>query len=270
MKKLLNYLCLIAAAVSLFFSISASAAETENATILFTHDLHSHFLPITDENGNSCGGYARLMTVINEQKEKHPDAILVDGGDFSMGSLFQTAYKTSALELKMMGAMGYDVTTFGNHEFDYLPSGLISMLNAAKSGGEYVPQIVDADYLPAVKCDNLSDPAAYMQALKDYGVKDFTIIERNGIYFAVFGIFGYDADDCAPNSGMVLADPIETAQKTVNAAVGECKALYGKEPVVVCLSHCGTDDGEGEDYELAKAVEGIDVIISGHTHTTLS
>ena len=270
MKKLLNYLCLIAAAVSLFFSISASAAETENATILFTHDLHSHFLPITDENGNSCGGYARLMTVINEQKEKHPDAILVDGGDFSMGSLFQTAYKTSALELKMMGAMGYDVTTFGNHEFDYLPSGLISMLNAAKSGGEYVPQIVDANYLPAVKCDNLSDPAAYMQALKDYGVKDFTIIERNGIYFAVFGIFGYDADDCAPNSGMVLADPIETAQKTVNAAVGECKALYGKEPVVVCLSHCGTDDGEGEDYELAKAVEGIDVIISGHTHTTLS
>ena len=270
MKKLLNYLCLIAAAVSLFFSISASAAETENATILFTHDLHSHFLPITDENGNSCGGYARLMTVINEQKEKHPDAILVDGGDFSMGSLFQTAYKTSALELKMMGAMGYDVTTFGNHEFDYLPSGLISMLNAAKSGGEYVPQIVDANYLPAVKGDNLSDPAAYMQALKDYGVKDFTIIERNGIYFAVFGIFGYDADDCAPNSGMVLADPIETAQKTVNAAVGECKALYGKEPVVVCLSHCGTDDGEGEDYELAKAVEGIDVIISGHTHTTLS
>ena len=270
MKRLLNYLCLIAAAVSLFFSISASAAETENATILFTHDLHSHFLPITDENGNSCGGYARLMTVINEQKEKHPDAILVDGGDFSMGSLFQTAYKTSALELKMMGAMGYDVTTFGNHEFDYLPSGLISMLNAAKSGGEYVPQIVDANYLPAVKGDNLSDPAAYMQALKDYGVKDFTIIERNGIYFAVFGIFGYDADDCAPNSGMVLADPIETAQKTVNAAVGECKALYGKEPVVVCLSHCGTDDGEGEDYELAKAVEGIDVIISGHTHTTLS
>ena len=270
MKRLLNYLCLIAAAVSLFFSISASAAETENATILFTHDLHSHFLPITDENGNSCGGYARLMTVINEQKEKHPDAILVDGGDFSMGSLFQTAYKTSALELKMMGAMGYDVTTFGNHEFDYLPSGLISMLNAAKSGGEYVPQIVDANYLPAVKGDNLSDPAAYMQALKDYGVKDFTIIERNGIYFAVFGIFGYDADDCAPNSGMILADPIETAQKTVNAAVGECKALYGKEPVVVCLSHCGTDDGEGEDYELAKAVEGIDVIISGHTHTTLS
>ncbi|MBQ6897186.1 MAG: bifunctional metallophosphatase/5'-nucleotidase [Oscillospiraceae bacterium] len=270
MKRLLNYLCLIAAAVSLFFSISASAAETENATILFTHDLHSHFLPITDENGNSCGGYARLMTVINEQKEKHPDAILVDGGDFSMGSLFQTAYTTSALELKMMGAMGYDVTTFGNHEFDYLPSGLISMLNAAKSGGEYVPQIVDANYLPAVKGDNLSNPAAYMQALEDYGVKDFTIIERNGIYFAVFGIFGYDADDCAPNSGMVLADPIETAQKTVNAAVGECKALYGKEPVVVCLSHCGTDDGEGEDYELAKAVEGIDVIISGHTHTTLS
>ena len=92
--------------------VTAGANDSEQVTVLFTHDLHSHLLPSKDEDGGEFGGYARLMTVIKEQREKYPDSILVDGGDFSMGSLFQTAYTTSATELRMMGAMGYDVTIF--------------------------------------------------------------------------------------------------------------------------------------------------------------
>ena len=115
----------LAAALILSLGLAVSAnAPTTQATILFTHDLHSHLLPSADEDGGEYGGYARLMTVISEQKELYPDAILVDGGDFSMGSLFQTAFTTSAIELRMMGAMGYDATTFGNHEFDYLPAAI--------------------------------------------------------------------------------------------------------------------------------------------------
>ena len=273
MKKIISRLgaLTIALIVTVCFCFSVAAeSQNKDVTILFTHDLHSHFLPSVDEDGGEYGGYARLMTAINQQKELYPDAILVDGGDFSMGSLFQTAYATSALELRIMGQMGYDVTTFGNHEFDYLPQGLISMLNIAKNSGEYVPQIVNANYLPAVKSDNLADPAEYMQALSDYGVKEYTVIERGGVYFVVFGIFGYDADDCAPNSGMAFADPVETAQKTVDDAVAFCKETYNFDPIVICLSHSGTSGGEGEDYELAEAVDGIDVIVSGHTHTKLS
>ena len=101
--------------------VTVSADENKEVTVLFTHDLHSHFLPSKDEDGGEFGGYARLMTAINEQKEKYPDAILVDGGDFSMGSLFQTCFATDALELRLMGQMGFDATTLGNHEFDYLP-----------------------------------------------------------------------------------------------------------------------------------------------------
>ena len=114
-KRLLCLLLALMLALSL--GLPAAAAETE-ATILFTHDLHSHLLPANDETGSSYGGYARLMTAIRREKEAAPDAILVDGGDFSMGSLFQTAYATDALELRMMGAMGYDAVTLGNHEFD--------------------------------------------------------------------------------------------------------------------------------------------------------
>ena len=77
------------------------------------------------------------------------------------------------------------------------------------------------------------------------------LLERGGVYYAIFGIFGFDADDCAPNSGMILEDPITVAAETVNAAVNECESLYGQHPVVICLSHSGTSEGKGEDYELA-------------------
>lgn len=257
----------IALVTSLSLTVTVGAEKKDEVTVLFTHDLHSHLLPSRDEDGGEFGGYARLMTVINEQKSKYPNALLVDGGDFSMGSLFQTAFKTSAIELRMMGAMGYDVTTFGNHEFDYLPKGLISMLNSAKASGEYTPAIVDANYLPPT--DKSGESADMWDALNNYGVKNYVIIERGGVYFVLFGITGFDSDECAPNSGMILEDPAETAQKTVDAAVAECEEKYGAHPVVVCLSHSGTEDGKGEDYEMAEAVEGIDLIISGHTHTTL-
>lgn len=263
MKKILSVFLAILIFISGFSLFSFANGDNEDITILFTHDLHSHFLPSTDEKGEVYGGYARLMTAIKEQKKNHPNAILVDGGDFSMGSLFQTAFATSATELRIMGAMGYDVTTFGNHEFDYLPKGLIGMLSGAKNSGDTLPKIVSSNYLPK------SDDTAMQTAFNDYGVKEYTIIERGGVYFAVFGIFGVDADDCAPNSNMEFLDPVQTAQKTVDAAVKFCKDNYSAEPVVICLSHSGTEDGEGEDYELAKAVNGIDVIVSGHTHTTL-
>lgn len=274
MKKIIKHLGVMAmtiiVALSLCITVSAET-EKQDVTILFTHDLHSHLLPSSGTDGGEYGGYARLMTVINQQKELYPDAVLVDGGDFSMGSLFQTAFSTSAIELRMMGAMGYDATTFGNHEFDYLPEGLASMLNVASGCGEYVPAIVDANYLPPAEGqENYTEDSALMwNALENYGVTDYKIIERGGIYYVMFGITGFDSDDCAPNSGMILEDPATIAQATVDAAVAECVETYGVQPVVVCLSHSGTEAGKGEDYELAQAVNGIDVIVSAHTHTTL-
>lgn len=263
LKKYLSILLLIALVLTLALPASASE-QSQQATILFTHDLHSHLLPAVDENGGEYGGYARLMTLIRQQKEQYPDAILVDGGDFSMGSLFQTAYATSAIELRMMGEMGYDVTTLGNHEFDYLPKGFASMLNVASQ--YQTPAIVDANYWPG----SHEDAALVTDAMTNYGVKDYILLERGGIHYAIFGLFGYDSDACAPNSGMILEDPAEAARQTVDQAVADCKATYGVEPIVIALSHSGTsDDGKGEDYELAKAVQGIDLIISGHTHTTL-
>ena len=269
-KKILSILLALLTLLSFCIYPAAESTTAENEiTILFTHDLHSHLLPSANENGKGeYGGYARLMTVIKEQKAKAPNAILVDGGDFSMGSLFQTAYATSAIELRMMGAMGYDATAFGNHEYDYLQSGLKSMLNVAADCGDPVPPILCANYWPPAEGQAGYD-ASMWDALNNYGVKDYIILERGGVYYVLFGIFGQDSHDCAPNSGMVFEDPITVAQETVKVAVKDCKDKYGVDPIVICLSHSGTEDGKGEDYELAKEVDGIDLIISGHTHTSL-
>lgn len=249
--------------------LARAEQEEKQATILFTHDMHSHLLPANDEAGKSYGGYARLKTAIDAQKELYPDALLVDGGDFSMGSLFQTVFSTDAAELRIMGALGYDATTFGNHEYDYRAAGLADMLNAAVDSKEPLPAILEANYKPPKEGEEGydEDSEAVWAAFERYGVKDYMVINRGGINYAIFGVMGVDSHECAPMSGMVLQDTAAVAQQMVDLIQAEVPEPY----VIVCLSHSGTweDPKESEDEILAKEVDGIDVIVSGHTHTTL-
>ncbi len=269
---------ILALCLAMLLALCASApvladAPTMQSTIMFTHDMHSHFLPATDETGVEYGGYARLKTAINSVKSEHPDAILVDGGDFSMGSLFQTAYAETASELRVMGALGYDAITFGNHEYDYRAVGLASMLNAAVDSGDRLPAIVEANYLPPLpgEAGFNDDAQAVWDAFSRCGVSDYILLERGGIWYAIVGIMGVDSDECAPMSGMILHDRFEKTRRAVDAAKAECWEKNGMQPLVVCLSHSGTDsDGKGEDYELARKVKGIHLIVSGHTHSTLT
>ena len=265
--------------------------ETNVTTILFTHDLHSHFLPQPTAEGGESGGYARLKTVIDGERAMNPDALLVDGGDFSIGSLIQTLYTTQAAELRTMGAMGYDAVTIGNHEFDHKGVGFAEMLNSAKAAqtaamglltdsqypprnleayqAQYgpltlaLPALLEANYAPA---DDNPDRAFIRSAMENYGVTDCMTLERGGVTYGLFGLMGVDSDECAPTSGFTRTDAAKAAKRCVETLKGE-----GAE-IIVCLSHSGTGDSlaSSEDEELAKAVDGIDVIVSGHTHSTLA
>ena len=265
--------------------------ETNVTTILFTHDLHSHFLPQPTAEGGESGGYARLKTVIDGERAVNPDALLVDGGDFSIGSLIQTLYTTQAAELRTMGAMGYDAVTIGNHEFDHKGTGFAEMLNSAKAAQQaavelllvdarpledmdayrerfgpvtpVLPTLLEANYAPA---DDNPDRAFIRSAMEDYGVTDCVTLERGGVTYGLFGLMGVDSDECAPTSGFTRTDAAKAAKRCVETLKGE-----GAE-IIVCLSHSGTGDSlaSSEDEELAKAVDGIDVIVSGHTHSTLA
>jgi len=232
-------------------------------TVLFTHDLHSHFLPQRTEDGGESGGYARLKTVLDRERAEHPDALVVDGGDFSVGSLIQTLYTTQAAELRTMGALGYDAVTVGNHEFDHKGTGFAQMLNAAALSGDRLPALLMANYRPSADDPDQLD---IQRAMAAYGVKDSLLLERGGVTYGIFGIMGEDSHDYAPTSGFVLEDRVKSAQRCVDN-LKEQGAQF-----IICLSHSGTNEKEkkSEDEQLAKKVEGIDLIVSGHTHTTLA
>lgn len=258
---------LVLAAGCLTAPASAQEEEGKVATILFTHDMHSHLLPAEKEGGGEYGGFARLMTALEQERDEAEASgyacITVDGGDFSMGTLFQTIYTTQASELRSLGALGYDAATFGNHEYEYRADGLAKMLRAAAESGDPLPALVQTNYVTP------KDPEAgaeVVEAMAGCGVTDYVIIERDGVRFAVFGVMGEDADACAPMSGMEFEPVIQAAQRVVD----EIKANEAYD-FLICLSHSGTnpDPKKSEDELLAKNVDGIDFIVSGHTHSTM-
>ncbi|HKM28407.1 MAG TPA: bifunctional UDP-sugar hydrolase/5'-nucleotidase [Anaerovoracaceae bacterium] len=251
--------------------------KEQTISIIFSHDMHSHLDASTYvKNGETYerGGFAKLATTVNQIKEEYPDTFMFDAGDFSMGTPFMTIYERVAAELRMMGVLGYDAVTLGNHEFDYRPEGLNRMMKATMKSGDPYPQIVEAsiDWTSslAVKDEDYHHHAIKLQeTCNNYGMKDYTVIEKNGTRIAVFGIFGKESEEYAPLAGVKFYDPIEAARRTVEAI----KSNEEDIDLVVCLSHSGTnteDPEKSEDEILARSVSGIDLIVSGHSHSELS
>ena len=138
------------------------------------------------------GGFARINTLIQEQKAKNPDTLVIDGGDFSMGTLIQTVFETQAAEIRMLGYMGCDVTTLGNHEFDYRSKGLANMLNSAAESGDDLPAMVvcNVDW-ESMEAAGLSEGQQLIRdAFDEYGVSDYVVLEKGDTDIAVVGVFG--------------------------------------------------------------------------------
>ena len=247
-------------------------------TILHTNDMHASFIgmgpasdytPFTLNDDTTRGGYARLAGLIAKRKEARKGqgpVLVLDAGDYSMGTAFSAATRETGGELHLMGWMGYDATTFGNHEFDLGPDGLGKSIGAAVKAGR----------IPAVLAANTSFPGsdatlADLQRLAKEGViRRYLVIERGGIRFGIFGTLGKEAMIYTSGGATTFADPTESAREVV-------KILREKEKVdvVIALSHGGVVKGkdgrytDGEDVRLARDVPGIDVVISGHSHTEL-
>lgn len=254
-------------------SLAAPDPDTgKQMEILFLHDTHSHldsFLTLEDGEVAAVGGFSQIKTLINEIKDKNPNALVLDAGDFSMGTLVQTIYDSEAAELRMLGALGCEVTTLGNHEFDYRSTGLAGTLNAAKKSGEPVPAMVlcNIDW-EAMEAEGLTEEQQLLKdAFESYGLQDYIVLDKGDVRIAVFGVFGVDSLACAPTCALKFRDASEAAAETV----AEIRSNENVD-MIVCVSHSGTNENESksEDEILAKNVPEIDLIISGHTHTTLT
>lgn len=235
--------------------------------LMFTSDIHSHLEPFQTTYGGkqqSVGGLARMMTLIRQHREKNPDTLLLDGGDFSMGTVYQLLYQEEAPELRMFGYMGYDAVTLGNHEFDYKGTGLAEMLETAVDSGDTLPAFV----LCNVKWSATGNDqeTQLKEAFEAYGIRPYIMVEKNGVRIAITGVMGKAAKECINNCPLHFEDPVTAVKRTV-AEIEE-----KEDPdMIICLSHSGTrkDSEKSEDERLAEQVPDLDVIVSGHSHRVL-
>ncbi|EKE44784.1 protein 5NUC [Oceaniovalibus guishaninsula JLT2003] len=232
-------------------ALMTGAASAYDLTILHTNDFHSRFEPITsrdntcspedNEAGECFGGWARLVTAIQDAKERADNPLLVDGGDQFQGTLFYTYYK-GALSAEMMNALGYDAMTVGNHEFD--------------DGPEVLKTFAETIEFPILmsNADLTSEPL-----LKDT-IQKSTVIERNGEKIGLIGLTPLDTDELAsPGPNVVFTDPAEAVQAEVDKLTEQ-----GVNKIVV-LSHSSYKT----DLDVAKNTTGVDVIVGGHSNTLL-
>lgn len=239
--------------------------NNKRVEVLFTHDIHSYLASYTDTIDGveqNVGGMARLATVIQQKKANGSDPLVVDGGDIAMGTLYQALYTEEAPELRILGQLGFDATTFGNHDFDYSDEKLAQMFMRAAESGDRLPAfcVSNIDW----NCDNDSTRKIYKEASK-CNLCEYAVVEKNGVKIAIMGIFGKSATEDSPTLKLKVDDQIEAAKATV-ARIKENENV----DMIVCLSHSGTsaDFENSEDEQLAINVPEIDVIVSAHSHTT--
>jgi len=272
----------VAGAAILTRPLPAVSEETtmkkKTFTILHTNDMHSNFIgmgpaadysPFTLSDDTTVGGYARLAALITQRKEARKGqgpVLLLDAGDYTMGTAFAAASREIGGELRLMGKMGYDAATFGNHETDLGTDGLGKAITVASKAGR-IPSVVVSNFNFSKADPTLTD----LKRLAREGlIRRHLVIEREGIRFGIFGILGKEAQIYTSAGAITFFDPIETAKEMV-------KLLRETEKVdvVIALSHGGVTKGKdgrftgGEDVELPKAVPGIDIVIGGHSHTEL-
>ncbi len=260
--------------------LAAQTAGKKTFTILHTNDLHSNFIgmapaadytPLTLNDDSTRGGFARLATRIRERRaatEGLGPVLVLDAGDFTTGTAFAAATREMGGELRLLAMLGFDATTFGNHDFNFGPEGTAATIVAAVEAGQ-VPPILATN-------SDFSAPAqavAGLQQLTRQGrIRNYLVIERGGIRFGLFGVLGREAAIYSVSAAPVtFTDPIDAARATV-AMLRDTE----KVDVVIALSHGGVrrnPDGtytDGADVRLAAEVPGIDVVVGGHSHTVLT
>jgi len=123
----------------------------EKLIVLHSNDLHSNltgfspeseYTPCSVDDDDTRGGFARIAALIDAEKKANPDNVLVvDAGDFLMGTFFHIFEVNDGFQLHLMKKMGYDVVSIGNHEFDFGPNAFAQIVNKNLEKGE-IPQLV--------------------------------------------------------------------------------------------------------------------------------
>ncbi len=213
-------------------------------TLLHTNDMHGRVKP-----GKYDGmGIARVASIKDEFLKANPNTLLVDAGDAVHGTTFATLDKGASV-IEIMNKAGYDIMTPGNHDFNYGQDRFLELVEMADF------DVIDSNTTVNTDGSNFLTP---------YIIKDM-----DGIKIAFFGLntpetyYKTHPDNV---EGLTFNDPVKIAHEMVNE-------LDDQSDVIVCVAHLGIDDSTKYEYRstaVAEQVDGIDLIVDGHSHTTLA
>lgn len=233
---------LLSISFALVCALAALSVQAQELVILHTNDTHSQIEPYTYKADTNVGGFLRREAYIREVRSLHPNVLLFDAGDFSQGTPYFNFFK-GYTEIYLMNAMHYDAVTLGNHEFD-------------NGCGALAKRIKKAEF--PFLCANYVFHNKQLAKV----VKPCMVVEKGGYKVGVFGLTVDLNALISPNTykQMQYLDPVEVSKKMVQFLKSQNCDL------IVCLSHLGVEDGQVNDYQIAKEVPGIDIIIGGHSH----
>ena len=249
-RNFLRTLAATTAGAALWPGLSmAASGDRTHLVILHTNDTHSRIDPFPDDGGRfaGLGGVARRAALIDDIRARNENVLLLDSGDIFQGTPYFNFFE-GEIEFKTMSAMDYDVATLGNHDFDNGVDGFMEALPHADFA--FISSNYDVHGSPM-------EPHVAPYTTRTFG----------GLKVGLFGL-GIAFDGLVLPSlheGVSYEDPVGVAREMVQQLRADGCDL------VLALSHLGYqyDSDRVSDVTVAEQVEGIDLILGGHTHTFL-
>lgn len=237
-KRVLSLVLVVLLVLSSFSFAFGQDAETTKITIIHTNDTHARLEGTATEIG-----FAKIATLIKEAKEANPNTLVLDAGDTLHGMPIVNISKGENA-IKVLEAAGYDYMTLGNHDFNY--------------GYERLLELRDLSSVEMISANIIKDGENLFNP--------YVIKEMGGVKIGIFGLTTPEtAYKTSPSNveGLIFADSIEVSKKMV-------EELKDKTDIIIALVHIGLDESSViTSKAIAEAVEGIDLIIDGHSHTLL-
>ena len=218
-----------------FFQALGDAITTQ-ITIAHTNDVHGHIL---EDAGQKEFGYAKIATLLKEWRAENENFLLLDAGDTFQGTIYVNQFKGESI-VPILNRLDYDAMAAGNHEFDFGHEQLLKLR------------------------DSLHHPVISANVFKADGTELLLPVYKAQIGGKSFAIVGFVAEDTPvlthPDNvkGLSFKNPVEVAKTVV-------PALKKEADHVIVVSHVGID----VDRKIAESVDGIDLIVGGHSHTPL-
>lgn len=226
--------------------VACSGASAQKLTIMHFNDTHSHLEPERAGKSAGRGGVIERAALVDSVRNAvgRRNFLLLHAGDFNQGTSYYTTLG-GMLEVGLVNALGYDVITLGNHEFD--------------DGIEHLGR-----RLAGLKCPVVCSNYDFSQFELGKYVKPYVVLKRGGMRIGIFGML----TDITKVVERTIADrlpkfdDVETANRWASYLKNEKKC-----DIVIALTHLGIENEDFMDQDLVRATRNIDLVVGGHSHT---